>query len=44
LSLLFQLFENFYFGEVQLDAVRLSQRFSSDASGYYATSGQLTFS
>ncbi|NXT89051.1 ASCC1 protein, partial [Anhinga rufa] len=39
-----KLFENFYFGEVQLDSVRLSQRFSSDASGYYATSGQLTFS
>ncbi|XP_074446128.1 activating signal cointegrator 1 complex subunit 1 isoform X2 [Larus michahellis] len=39
-----KLFENFYFGEVQLDAVHLSQRFSSDASGYYATSGRLTFS
>ncbi|NXI56783.1 ASCC1 protein, partial [Chloroceryle aenea] len=36
-----KLFENFHFGEVQLDSVRLSQRFSSDASGYYATSGQL---
>ncbi|NXT81070.1 ASCC1 protein, partial [Zapornia atra] len=36
-----KLFENFYFGEVRLDTVRLSQRFSSDASGYYATSGQL---
>ncbi|NXK67717.1 ASCC1 protein, partial [Sylvietta virens] len=39
-----KLFENFYFGQVQLDSVRLSQRFSSDASGYYATSGQLCFS
>ncbi|XP_039562661.1 activating signal cointegrator 1 complex subunit 1 isoform X2 [Passer montanus] len=39
-----KLFENFHFGEVQLDSVRLSQRFSSDASGYYATSGQLCFS
>ncbi|NWY05549.1 ASCC1 protein, partial [Nothoprocta ornata] len=39
-----KLFENFSFGEVQLDSVRLSQRFSSDASGYYATSGQLTLS
>ncbi|XP_071605060.1 activating signal cointegrator 1 complex subunit 1 isoform X1 [Heliangelus exortis] len=39
-----KLFNNFYFGEVQLDSVCLSQRFSSDASGYYATSGQLTFS
>ncbi|XP_065699391.1 activating signal cointegrator 1 complex subunit 1 isoform X1 [Patagioenas fasciata] len=36
-------FEHFHFGEVQLDAVRLSQRFSSDTSGYYATSGQLNF-
>ncbi|KFQ20897.1 Activating signal cointegrator 1 complex subunit 1, partial [Mesitornis unicolor] len=36
-----KLFENFYFGEVQLDSVHLSQRFSSDASGYYATSGRL---
>lgn len=42
-SPLFQHFENFYFGEVQLDSVRLSQRFSSDASGYYTTSGQLMF-
>ncbi|NXY08543.1 ASCC1 protein, partial [Pteruthius melanotis] len=39
-----KLFKNFYFGEVQLNSVRLSQRFSSDASGYYATSGQLCFS
>uniref|UniRef100_A0A8D2N3Y6 Activating signal cointegrator 1 complex subunit 1 n=2 Tax=Zonotrichia albicollis TaxID=44394 RepID=A0A8D2N3Y6_ZONAL len=39
-----KLFENFHFGEVQLDSVHLSQRFSSDASGYYATSGQLCFS
>ncbi|XP_054838908.1 activating signal cointegrator 1 complex subunit 1 isoform X2 [Eublepharis macularius] len=39
-----KLFENFYFGEVQLSAVYLSQRFSADSSGYYATSGQLTFS
>ncbi|XP_062989057.1 activating signal cointegrator 1 complex subunit 1 isoform X1 [Elgaria multicarinata webbii] len=39
-----KLFENFYFGEVQLNSVYLSQRFSTDSSGYYATSGQLTFS
>ncbi|XP_051474037.1 activating signal cointegrator 1 complex subunit 1 [Apus apus] len=38
-----KLFENFHFGEVQLDSVLLSQRFSSDASGYYATSGRLNF-
>nr|XP_042712801.1 activating signal cointegrator 1 complex subunit 1 isoform X3 [Chrysemys picta bellii]XP_042712802.1 activating signal cointegrator 1 complex subunit 1 isoform X3 [Chrysemys picta bellii]XP_042712803.1 activating signal cointegrator 1 complex subunit 1 isoform X3 [Chrysemys picta bellii]XP_042712804.1 activating signal cointegrator 1 complex subunit 1 isoform X3 [Chrysemys picta bellii]XP_042712805.1 activating signal cointegrator 1 complex subunit 1 isoform X3 [Chrysemys picta bellii]XP_04 len=37
-------FENFYFGELQLNSVHLSQRFSTDSSGYYATSGQLTFS
>lgn len=37
-------FENFYFGEAHLDSVYLSQRFSTDSSGYYATSGQLTFS
>ncbi|XP_015263171.1 PREDICTED: activating signal cointegrator 1 complex subunit 1 isoform X3 [Gekko japonicus] len=39
-----KLFENFYFGGVQLNSVFLSQRFSTDSSGYYATSGQLTFS
>ncbi|NXL86303.1 ASCC1 protein, partial [Alectura lathami] len=37
-----KLFENFSFGEAQLDAVLLSQRFSSDASGYYATAGRLS--
>uniref|UniRef100_A0A8V0ZL86 Activating signal cointegrator 1 complex subunit 1 n=2 Tax=Gallus gallus TaxID=9031 RepID=A0A8V0ZL86_CHICK len=36
-----KLFENFSFGEVQLDAVLLSQRYSSDASGYYGTAGRL---
>ncbi|XP_033004999.1 activating signal cointegrator 1 complex subunit 1 [Lacerta agilis] len=39
-----KLFENFCFGEVQLNSVYLSQRFSADSSGYYATSGQLNFS
>uniref|UniRef100_A0A8C4WGU8 Activating signal cointegrator 1 complex subunit 1 n=1 Tax=Gopherus evgoodei TaxID=1825980 RepID=A0A8C4WGU8_9SAUR len=39
-----KIFENFYFGELQLNSVHLSQRFSTDSSGYYATSGQLTFS
>ncbi|XP_061491277.1 activating signal cointegrator 1 complex subunit 1 [Rhineura floridana] len=39
-----KLFENFYFGEAQLNSVYLSQRFSTDSSGYYTTSGQLTFS
>ncbi|XP_043407461.1 activating signal cointegrator 1 complex subunit 1 isoform X3 [Chelonia mydas] len=38
-----KIFENFYFGELQLNSVHLSQRFSTDSSGYYATSGQLTF-
>ncbi|XP_021253801.1 activating signal cointegrator 1 complex subunit 1 isoform X3 [Numida meleagris] len=36
-----KLFENFSFGEAQLDAVLLSQRYSSDASRYYGTAGQL---
>ncbi|XP_042719454.1 activating signal cointegrator 1 complex subunit 1 isoform X2 [Lagopus leucura] len=36
-----KLFENFSFGEAQLDAVLLSQRYSSDASGYYGTAGRL---
>lgn len=40
-SPLTQLFENFSFGEVQLDAVLLSQHYSSDASGYYGTAGRL---
>uniref|UniRef100_A0A8C6Y3Z8 Activating signal cointegrator 1 complex subunit 1 n=1 Tax=Naja naja TaxID=35670 RepID=A0A8C6Y3Z8_NAJNA len=39
-----KLFENFQFGEVQLNSVCLSQRFSTDQSGYYASSGQLNFS
>ncbi|XP_053163479.1 activating signal cointegrator 1 complex subunit 1 isoform X2 [Hemicordylus capensis] len=39
-----KLFGNFCFGEVQLNSVYLSQRFSTDSSGYYATSGQLNFS
>ncbi|XP_074815067.1 activating signal cointegrator 1 complex subunit 1 isoform X3 [Natator depressus] len=39
-----KIFENFCFGELQLNSVHLSQRFSTDSSGYYATSGQLTFS
>ncbi|OXB74689.1 UNVERIFIED_CONTAM: hypothetical protein H355_001521 [Colinus virginianus] len=36
-----KLFESFSFGEAQLDAVLLSQRYSSDASGYYGTAGRL---
>ncbi|KAM7169729.1 activating signal cointegrator 1 complex subunit 1 isoform 1-T3 [Macrochelys suwanniensis] len=39
-----KIFENFCFGELQLNSVHLSQRFSTDSSGYYATSEQLTFS
>ncbi|KAH1168332.1 hypothetical protein KIL84_003815, partial [Mauremys mutica] len=39
-----KIFENYYFGELQLNSVHLSQRFSTDSSGYYTTSGQLTFS
>uniref|UniRef100_A0A8D0GYZ1 Activating signal cointegrator 1 complex subunit 1 n=1 Tax=Sphenodon punctatus TaxID=8508 RepID=A0A8D0GYZ1_SPHPU len=39
-----KLFGNFHFGELQLNSVHLSQRFSTDSSGYYTSSGQLTFS
>ncbi|KAM6441917.1 activating signal cointegrator 1 complex subunit 1 isoform 1-T1 [Liasis olivaceus] len=39
-----KLFENFDFGEVQLNSIYLSQRFSTDRSGYYASCGQLNFS
>ncbi|KAM9326479.1 activating signal cointegrator 1 complex subunit 1 [Gastrophryne carolinensis] len=39
-----KLFEKFYFGELDLDIVHLSQRFSSDSSGYYTSSGQVLIS
>lgn len=37
-------FENYYFGEVNLNAVLISQRFSTDSTGYYTSSGYITFS
>ncbi|XP_007895863.1 activating signal cointegrator 1 complex subunit 1 isoform X2 [Callorhinchus milii] len=37
-------FENYHFGEVELNAVHISQRFSSDSSGFYASSGVINFS
>ncbi|XP_072280594.1 activating signal cointegrator 1 complex subunit 1 [Pyxicephalus adspersus] len=39
-----KLFENFSFGELDLDTVHLSQRFSTDSSGYYTSAGQVQFS
>ncbi|XP_040291472.1 activating signal cointegrator 1 complex subunit 1 [Bufo bufo] len=39
-----KLFDKFCFGEVNLDMVHLSQRFSSDTSGYYTSAGQVQIS
>ncbi|KAK2866552.1 hypothetical protein Q7C36_002608 [Tachysurus vachellii] len=36
-------FKEFNFGKCQLDSVQLSQRFSSDCTGYYSSSGRVTF-
>ncbi|KAM5140824.1 activating signal cointegrator 1 complex subunit 1 [Mantella aurantiaca] len=36
-----KLFDNFCFGELNLDTVHLSQRFSTDGSGYYTSAGQV---
>ncbi|KAI5623409.1 activating signal cointegrator 1 complex subunit 1 [Silurus asotus] len=36
-------FKEFDFGECHLDAVQLSQRFSSDCTGYYSSAGRVTF-
>ncbi|XP_053547902.1 activating signal cointegrator 1 complex subunit 1 [Bombina bombina] len=38
-----KLFGNFSFGELDLYTVHLSQRFSSDGSGYYTSAGQVAF-
>nr|XP_033798246.1 activating signal cointegrator 1 complex subunit 1 isoform X2 [Geotrypetes seraphini] len=35
-------FENFVFGELELKTVHISQRFSTDSSGYYTSSGHMT--
>ncbi|XP_053306043.1 activating signal cointegrator 1 complex subunit 1 [Spea bombifrons] len=37
-------FDSFYFGELNLNTIHLSQRFSVDSSGYYASAGQVTIS
>ncbi|XP_072439628.1 activating signal cointegrator 1 complex subunit 1 [Chiloscyllium punctatum] len=37
-------FENYHFGEVELNAVHVSQRFSTESSGFYASSGAIDFS
>ncbi|XP_063290015.1 activating signal cointegrator 1 complex subunit 1 [Pelobates fuscus] len=39
-----KIFDNYYFGDFDLNTVHLSQRFSVDDSGYYASSGQVTIS
>ncbi|XP_029464890.1 activating signal cointegrator 1 complex subunit 1 isoform X2 [Rhinatrema bivittatum] len=36
-------FENFVFGELDLNTVHISQRYSTDNSGYYASSGHINF-
>ncbi|TRY59120.1 hypothetical protein DNTS_009562 [Danionella cerebrum] len=38
-----QMFGEFFFGAFELDSVHLSQRFSTDASGYYSSAGNITF-
>ncbi|XP_035389661.1 activating signal cointegrator 1 complex subunit 1 [Electrophorus electricus] len=38
-----EMFGEFYFGSFELDSVRLSQRFSSDCTGYYCSAGQVSF-
>lgn len=40
----FQLFENFYFGTLKLNSVHISQRFTVDSFGNYASCGQIEFS
>ncbi|XP_036402867.1 activating signal cointegrator 1 complex subunit 1 [Megalops cyprinoides] len=37
-------FGTYHFGEFDLNAVHISQRFSTDFSGYYTSSGLITFS
>nr|XP_031538134.1 activating signal cointegrator 1 complex subunit 1 isoform X2 [Vicugna pacos] len=39
-----KLFENFYFGTLKLNSVHISQRFSVDSFGNYASCGQIDFS
>lgn len=39
-----QMFGEFYFGAFELNSVQISQRFSSDSTGYYSSAGHVTFS
>lgn len=39
-----QLFENFYFGTLKLNSIHISQRFTVDSFGNYASCGQIDFS
>ncbi|XP_005991424.1 activating signal cointegrator 1 complex subunit 1 [Latimeria chalumnae] len=39
-----KLSEKYHFGELELNTVHISQRFSTDGSGYYSSSGLVTFS
>lgn len=43
-TLSFQLFENFYFGTLKLNSIHISQRFTVDSFGNYASCGQIDFS
>lgn len=40
----FQLFENFSFGTLKLNSIHISQRFTVDSFGNYASCGQIDFS
>nr|XP_055032567.1 activating signal cointegrator 1 complex subunit 1 [Misgurnus anguillicaudatus]XP_055032568.1 activating signal cointegrator 1 complex subunit 1 [Misgurnus anguillicaudatus]XP_055032569.1 activating signal cointegrator 1 complex subunit 1 [Misgurnus anguillicaudatus] len=39
-----QEFGEFYFGAFELNSVHLSQRYSTDTTGYYSSAGHITFS
>ncbi|XP_025290569.1 activating signal cointegrator 1 complex subunit 1 isoform X1 [Canis lupus baileyi] len=39
-----KLFENFYFGTLKLNSIHISQRFTVDSFGNYASCGQIDFS
>uniref|UniRef100_A0A8C5Q454 Activating signal cointegrator 1 complex subunit 1 n=1 Tax=Leptobrachium leishanense TaxID=445787 RepID=A0A8C5Q454_9ANUR len=41
---LLKFFDSFYFGDIVLKKIHLSQRFSVDDSGYYASAGEVTIS
>ncbi|XP_050980609.1 activating signal cointegrator 1 complex subunit 1 isoform X3 [Labeo rohita] len=39
-----QMFGDYYFGAFELNSVQISQRFSTDGTGYYSSAGCVTFS